>query len=151
MKRSAMQCIQWGKTSILELDLMVEQREWWEVLEVSRTASKSFQKSVFEFCLYLGFIVLLFKNEYPNFGNSKGLQQSIESTSSISQRMGVVFCKDSWNSDWGKSMCYIHVFCFVKMEWWCQGNRIVSFVWVEEFIVPYVSWNYSSRGSPMRS
>jgi hypothetical protein len=30
-------------------------------------------KSMFVFCLYLGFVVLLFKSEYPNFGNSKGL------------------------------------------------------------------------------
>jgi hypothetical protein len=47
------------------------------------------------FCLYLGFIVLLFKNEYPDFENSKGLQQSIESTRLIIEGMGVILCKDS--------------------------------------------------------
>jgi hypothetical protein len=47
------------------------------------------------FCLYLGFVVLLFKNEYPNFGNFKGLQQSIEFIRSITKGMGVVLCKDS--------------------------------------------------------
>ncbi len=47
------------------------------------------------FCLYLGFVVLLFKNEYLDFGNSKGLQQSIKSTRSITEGMGVVLCKDS--------------------------------------------------------
>ncbi len=58
-------------------------------------ANNSFQKSVFVYCLYLGFVVLLFKSEYPNFGNSKGLQQSIESTRLITKGMGVVLCKDS--------------------------------------------------------
>ncbi len=53
------------------------------------------QESVFVFFLYLGFVVLLFKNEYPNFGNSKGLQQSIESTRLIIEGMSVVLCKDS--------------------------------------------------------
>jgi len=47
------------------------------------------------FCLYLGFVVLLFKSKYPDFGNSKRLQQSIESTRSITEGMGVVLCKDS--------------------------------------------------------
>jgi hypothetical protein len=47
------------------------------------------------FCLYLGFVVLLFKSEYLDFGNSKGLQQSIKSTRSITEGMGVVLCKDS--------------------------------------------------------
>ncbi len=46
------------------------------------------------FCLYLGFVVFLFKNEYLNIGNSKALQQSIESTRLITEGMGVVFCKD---------------------------------------------------------
>jgi len=32
-----------------------------------------FQEFVFVFCLYLDFVVLLFKNKYPNFGNSKRL------------------------------------------------------------------------------
>jgi hypothetical protein len=41
------------------------------------------------------FIVVLFKSKYPEFGNSKGSQQSIKSTRSITQRMGVVLCKDS--------------------------------------------------------
>ncbi len=58
-------------------------------------ASNSFQKSMFGFCSYLGFIVLLFKSKYVAFGNSKGLQQSIEFTRSIIHRMGVVLCKDS--------------------------------------------------------
>jgi hypothetical protein len=53
------------------------------------------QKSVFVFCLYLGFVILFFKNECPDFWNSKGLQQSIESTRSIIKGMGVVLCKDS--------------------------------------------------------
>jgi hypothetical protein len=54
--------------SFLELDLMVEQGEWWEVLEVLWTAINFFQKFVFGFCLYLGFIVLLFKSQYLDFG-----------------------------------------------------------------------------------
>jgi len=58
-------------------------------------ANNSSQESVFVFCLYLGFIVLFFKNEYLDFGNSKGLQQSIESTRSIIEGMGVILCKDS--------------------------------------------------------
>ncbi len=58
-------------------------------------ANNSFQKFVFVYCLYLGFVVLLFKREYPDFGNSKGLQQSIESTRLITKGMGVVLCKDS--------------------------------------------------------
>ncbi len=58
-------------------------------------ANNSSQKFVFVFCLYMGFIVVIFKSEYPKFGNSKGLQQSIESTRSITQGMGVVLCKDS--------------------------------------------------------
>jgi hypothetical protein len=45
--------------------------------------NNSFQESMFVFCLYLNFVVLLFKSEYSDFGNSKGLQQSIESISSI--------------------------------------------------------------------
>jgi hypothetical protein len=49
------------RVSILELGLMVEKGEWWEVLEVSRAASNFsqifFPKFVFEFCSYL---VLLF-------------------------------------------------------------------------------------------
>jgi len=40
-------------------------------------ANNSFQKSVFVFCSYMSFIVLLFKSKYLNFGNSKRLQQSI--------------------------------------------------------------------------
>jgi hypothetical protein len=47
------------------------------------------------FFLYLGFVVLLFKSEYLDFGNSKGLQQSIESIRLIMKGMGVVLCKDS--------------------------------------------------------
>jgi hypothetical protein len=35
------------------------------------------QDFVFVFCLYLGFVVLLFKSEYPDFGNSKGLQHPL--------------------------------------------------------------------------
>jgi hypothetical protein len=31
------------------------------------------QKLLFVFYMYLGFVVLLFKNEYFDFGNSKGL------------------------------------------------------------------------------
>ncbi len=58
-------------------------------------ANDSSQKSMFGFCLYLGFIVLFFKSEYLNFGNSKELQQSIESTRSIIHKMGVVLCSDS--------------------------------------------------------
>jgi hypothetical protein len=58
-------------------------------------ANNSSQESVFVFCLYLGFVVLLFKNEYSDFGNSKGLQHSIKSTRLITEAMGVVFCKDS--------------------------------------------------------
>jgi hypothetical protein len=75
--------------------MMVEKREWWEVLKVSKAANNFFQESMFMFCLYLGFIVLLFKNEYPDFENSKGLQQSIESTRLIIEGMGVILCKDS--------------------------------------------------------
>jgi len=52
---------------------MVEKGEWWEVLQVSRVANNSFQKFVFEFCLYLSFIVLFFKSEYPDFGNFEKL------------------------------------------------------------------------------
>jgi hypothetical protein len=36
-------------------------------------ANNCFQEFVFVFCLYLGFVVLLFKSEHPDFGNSKGL------------------------------------------------------------------------------
>jgi len=54
--------------------MMDEQGEWWEVLEVSRATNNFSQEFVFVFCLYLGFVVLLFKSEYPNFGNSKVLQ-----------------------------------------------------------------------------
>jgi hypothetical protein len=57
-------------------------------------ANNSFQKYVFGFCLYLGFIVLLFKNEYLDFGNSERLQQSREFKKSIIHMMGVVLCKD---------------------------------------------------------
>jgi hypothetical protein len=56
--------------------------------------NKFFQEFVFVFCLYLGFVVLFFKSEYPDFGNSKGLQQSIEFIRSITEGMGVVLCKD---------------------------------------------------------
>ncbi len=58
-------------------------------------ANNSSQKSMFGFYSYLGFIVLLFKSKYSDFGNSEGLQESIESTRSIIHRMGVVLCKDS--------------------------------------------------------
>jgi len=119
-KQFAAQCTQGGRIYILERGMMVEQGEWWEVLEVSRVANNSSQESVFVFCLYLGFIVLFFKNEYLDFGNSKGLQQSIESTRSIIEGMGVILCKDSWSSDLGKSMCCIPVFCFVK---WSNGVK----------------------------
>jgi hypothetical protein len=54
-----------------------------------------FQESVFVFCLCLGFVVLFFKSEYLDFGNSKGLQQFIKSIRSITKGMGVVLCKDS--------------------------------------------------------
>jgi len=46
-------------------------------------ANNYFQEYVFVFCLCLGFVVVFFKSEYPAFGNSKGLQQSIEFTRSI--------------------------------------------------------------------
>jgi hypothetical protein len=36
-------------------------------------ANNSSQDFVFVFCLYLGFVVLFFKNEYLDFGNFKGL------------------------------------------------------------------------------
>jgi hypothetical protein len=52
------------------------------------------QNFMFVFCSYLGFIILFFKSKYLNFGNSKRLQQSIESIRSITQGMGVVLCKD---------------------------------------------------------
>jgi len=58
-------------------------------------ANNSFQESMFVFCLYLGFVVLFFKSEYPNIGNSKRLQQSIEFTRSMTEKMGVILCKDS--------------------------------------------------------
>jgi len=79
---------------------------------------------VFVFCSYLSFIILLFKNKYPDFGNSKRLQQSIKSTRSITQGMSVVFCKDFLNSDGGKSMCCILVFCLIK--WNNAINKIGS-------------------------
>jgi hypothetical protein len=63
--------------------MMVEKKEWWKILEVSKTSNNSSQEFMFVFCLYLDFVVLLYKNEYLNFGNSKGLQQSIEFTRSI--------------------------------------------------------------------
>jgi len=69
-----MQCTQGIRVSILKLGMMDEQGEWWEVLEVLRTTNNSSQESMFVFCLYLGFVVLLFKSEYLDFGNSKGLQ-----------------------------------------------------------------------------
>jgi hypothetical protein len=90
------------------------------ILKVSRAANNFFQEFVFVYYLYVGFVVLLFKSEYPDFGNSKGLLQSIESTRSITKRMGVVLCKDSWSSDWGKSMCCIPIFCLVK---WNNGVK----------------------------
>ncbi len=68
---------------ILELGMMVEKKEWWKILEVSKTSNNSSQEFMFVFCLYLDFVVLFYKNEYLNFGNSKGLQQSIEFTRSI--------------------------------------------------------------------
>jgi hypothetical protein len=108
------------KIFILELGMMDEQGEWWEVLEVSKVANNSSQESMFVFCLYLGFVVLLFKSEYLDFGNSKRLHQSIESTRSITEGMGVVLCKDSWYNDWGKLMCCIHVSCLVK---WNNGVK----------------------------
>jgi hypothetical protein len=77
-------------------------------------ANNSSQEYVFVFCLCMGFVVLFFKSKYLAFGNSKGLQQSIESTRSIIERMGVILCKDSSSNDWGKSMCCILVFCLVK-------------------------------------
>jgi hypothetical protein len=46
---------------------MVEEGAWWEVLEVSRMANNSSQKFMFGFYLYMGFVVLLFKSEYPDF------------------------------------------------------------------------------------
>ncbi len=58
-------------------------------------ANNFFQEIMFVFCLYLGFVVLLFKSEYPDFGNYKRLQHSIESIRSIIKRMDVVLCKDS--------------------------------------------------------
>jgi hypothetical protein len=72
--------------------------EWWEVLEVSKAMNNSSQKSMFVFCSYLSFIVWLSKNEYPNFWNSKRLQQSIEFIRSITYEMGVILCKNSWSS-----------------------------------------------------
>jgi len=119
-KQSVVQCTQGGRVYILEEGMMVEQGEWWEVLEVLRAANNSFQESGFVFCLYLGFVVLFFKSEYPDFGNSKGLQQSIESTRLITEGMGVILCKDSWSSDLGKSMCCIPVFCLIK---WNNGVK----------------------------
>jgi hypothetical protein len=105
---------------------------------------------MFLFCLYLGFVVLLFKSEYPNFENSKRLHQSTKSIRSIIKGMGVVFCKDSWSNDWEKLMCCIHVFCLIKWNngvkeiWSCdlyglknfkplydeEGNFFASF-WIE--------------------
>jgi hypothetical protein len=42
-----------------------------------------------------GFCCLVFfKSEYPDFGNSKGLHQSIGSTRSITKEIGVILCKD---------------------------------------------------------
>ncbi len=73
--------------------------------------------------LYLSFVVLFFNSKYPDFGNSRRVHQSIKSTRSIIKKMGVVLCKASWNSDWGKSMCCIHVFCLVK---W---NNNVKEIW----------------------
>ncbi len=32
-------------------------------------ANNFFQESMFVFCLYLGFVILLFKSEYPNFAS----------------------------------------------------------------------------------
>jgi hypothetical protein len=75
---------------------------------------------MFVFCLYLGFVVLFFKSKYLDFENSKGLQQFVESTRSITEGMGVVLCKDFWNNECGNSMCCIHVFCFVK---WNNGVK----------------------------
>jgi len=57
------------------------------------------------FCLYLGFVVLLFKSKYPNFENSKRLEQSIESTKLIIKRMGVILCKDFLKVDHKKDGC----------------------------------------------
>jgi hypothetical protein len=84
------QCTQGGKVYILELGMMIEKGEWWEVLEVSKAANNFSQEFVFMFCLYMGFIVLLFKSEYLDFGNSKGLQQSIKSTRLITKGMGEI-------------------------------------------------------------
>jgi hypothetical protein len=57
--------------------------------------NNSFEEYVFVFCLYVGFVVLLFNSEYLDFENFEGLQQSIKSTRLITERMGVIFCKDS--------------------------------------------------------
>jgi hypothetical protein len=53
--------------------MMIELGEWWEVLEVLKVANNSFQESMFMFYFCLGFVILFFKSEYPDFGNSKGL------------------------------------------------------------------------------
>jgi hypothetical protein len=89
---------------------------------------------VFVFCLYIWiYLFLFFKNEYPNFGNSKGLHQSIEFTRSITKGMGVVLCKDFWRSDLWKLMCCIHVFSLVK---W---NNDVKEIWLYDL---YKSKNF---------
>ncbi len=41
-----------------------------------------------------GFCCLAFQEQVPNFENSKRLHQSIKSTRSIIEGMGVVLCKD---------------------------------------------------------
>ncbi len=52
--------------------------------------NNSFEEYVFVFCLYVGFVVLLFNSEYLDFENFEGLQQSIKSTRLITKGMGEI-------------------------------------------------------------
>ncbi len=138
------QCTQWSKISILELGMMAEKGEWWEVLEVLRVANNSSQEFVFVFCLYLGFVVLFFKSKYLDFGNSKGLQQSIKYIRSMIEGMGIIFYKDFSSNDWEVNVLFSYLLS-CQMAQWCQGNLIMWFVWVwrlwEERLVGSTEWD----------
>ncbi len=87
-------------------------------------ANNSSQEFVFVFCLYLGFVVLFFKSKYLDFGNSKGLQQSIKYIRSMIEGMGIIFYKDFSSNDWEVNVLFSYLLS-CQMAQWCQGNLIM--------------------------
>jgi len=53
-------------------------------------------------------------------GTPKDYSSPLSLQSWSQKGLGVVLYKDSWSSDWGKSMCCIHVFCLIK---WSNGVK----------------------------